>query len=101
VSPPIRAGAIVFGGALLLVALWLRWVGAPAGPVAVMTFLGLALTIGTIVESRYKSPRAGVPGAGWVETGERFVDPETGKLVTVYNCPRTGERQYRTDPNAH
>ena len=43
---------------------------------------------------------AGRPAAGpeWVATGERFVDPETGKLVTVYYHPATGERRYIAPP---
>ena len=36
----------------------------------------------------------GPPGAGWVATKERFVDPESGKLVTVFYQPATGERRY-------
>ena len=34
------------------------------------------------------------PGAGWQKTGERFVDPDTGKVVDVFYDPRSGERQY-------
>jgi len=33
-------------------------------------------------------------GAGWEATGERFIDPETGKQVTVYYDPKSGQRQY-------
>ena len=95
---PLRAGAIIFGIVLLLLAAWLWHLGAPPGTLVSLIVLGLALTVGTMVESRYKSPRAGVPGAAWVATGERFVDPETGKHVSVYTDPRTGEREYRSDP---
>jgi len=97
-TSPMRAGAIVCGVVLLLVALWLWHVGAPPGALIMPAFLGLALTIGTLIESRYKPPRPGAPRAGWVATGERFVDPETGKQVSVYSDPRTGEREYRADP---
>jgi len=43
---------------------------------------------------RYKPIQPGQPGAGWIETPERFVDPETGKNVTVYYQPSSGERRY-------
>ena len=33
-------------------------------------------------------------GTGWVRTTERFVDDKTGKTVTVYVKPLTGERAY-------
>ncbi|MEJ2216741.1 MAG: hypothetical protein P8099_09000 [Gemmatimonadota bacterium] len=33
--------------------------------------------------------------AGWQATGERFVDPGTGRLTEVYYNPDTGEREYR------
>ena len=32
--------------------------------------------------------------SGWQLTDEKFVDPETGKLVTVWFDPGTGERRY-------
>jgi hypothetical protein len=34
------------------------------------------------------------PGTGWVRTTERFIDDTTGKPITVYVEPATGERQY-------
>ena len=43
---------------------------------------------------RYKPLAARPPGPDWQMTDERFVDPETGKLVTVYFHPATGERRY-------
>ncbi len=33
-------------------------------------------------------------GPGWQRTTERFVDEETGAMVTVYVQPETGERAY-------
>lgn len=32
----------------------------------------------------------------WQATGERFMDPTSGKLVEVYYNPDTGERDYRS-----
>lgn len=43
---------------------------------------------------RYKPVARGAPGPGWERTGERFVDAESGKTITVYVEPRSGERQY-------
>lgn len=43
---------------------------------------------------RYKPLAPGVPGPGWERTSERFVDAESGRTVTVYVQPKTGERQY-------
>lgn len=43
---------------------------------------------------RYKPLAPLEPGPGWERTNERFVDAESGKTVTVYVEPRTGERQY-------
>jgi len=34
------------------------------------------------------------PGPDWTATDERFVDPETGKLVRVYYHAASGERRY-------
>jgi hypothetical protein len=34
------------------------------------------------------------PGAGWVKTAERFIDPDTGQPVDVFYNPASGERQY-------
>lgn len=36
-------------------------------------------------------------GAGWRSTDERFIDPESGKLVTVWFDSATGQRRYVTD----
>ena len=43
---------------------------------------------------RYKPVSARTPEQGWVATNERFVDPESGQLITVYYQPSTGERRY-------
>jgi hypothetical protein len=61
-------------------------------------FLGLVLIAAVLVERwRYKRLGATHPGSDWIATAERFVDPESGKLVTVYYHPATGERQYVAD----
>jgi len=56
---------------------------------------GLALTLGVIFERiRYKPQLPQRPGPGWEATGERFVDPATGRLVEVYCRRSDGERLY-------
>jgi hypothetical protein len=56
---------------------------------------GGIMVFGIIYEHyQYKPVVTKGPGAGWVRTNERFVDDKTGKPVTVYVQPVTGERQY-------
>jgi hypothetical protein len=43
---------------------------------------------------RYKPLTSSRPGPDWIPTDERFVDPVSGKLVTVFYKPTTGERRY-------
>ncbi len=53
------------------------------------------MTLGVLCERRGDTPvQSRAPGPDWVETGERFIDPETGKAVAVFHHPRTGERRY-------
>ena len=53
------------------------------------------ILIGTVFDRViYKKTQALPPGAGWVRTPERFVDDATGKPITVYVQPASGERQY-------
>jgi hypothetical protein len=52
--------------------------------------LGLAL----LFERRGYHPRAKDP-ASLRPTGERFVDPTSGKMVEVWEDPATGVREYR------
>jgi hypothetical protein len=66
-------------------------------PAATLAGWAAILAIGLAVERwRYRRLDAAPPpqSAGWQTTGERFVDPETGRLVTVYFHPATGERRY-------
>jgi hypothetical protein len=56
---------------------------------------GLVLLFGLAMERwRYKPVTRPRPGPDWVQTNERFVDPESGKLITVFYQPSTGERRY-------
>lgn len=88
----VRAFLVIVGVCALLFGLYmLRFIGLGALPPIIA---GIVLLLGTIFEGRYR-PRIHANAAGWQATGERFVDPASGKLVDVYYNPATGERQYR------
>lgn len=56
---------------------------------------GLVLTLGILLE-RWRYVRNVNRNKGrWQSTGERFVDPTSGKLTEVYYNPETGERDYQ------
>ncbi len=90
----MRTIVAVIGG--LLAASALVMASLCVFPAAIMFAVWAAIfLIGLVVERwRYKGLAATPPGPDWQRTDERFVDPETGKLVTVYFHPRTGERRY-------
>ncbi|HEX7370296.1 MAG TPA: hypothetical protein VF284_08480 [Rhodanobacteraceae bacterium] len=86
----------IIGALLLSVALIALLVGG-----ALMLFLpqliigGLILVVGLAIERwRYKPIGNGKPDPRWTDTGERFVDPETGVLTAVYFDTAKGERHY-------
>jgi hypothetical protein len=82
-------GGVFAAGALVLAALRCY---PPAGILALWAAI---LLVGLAIERwRYKKLTAAPPGPDWQRTDERFVDPETEKLVTVYFNPATGERRY-------
>ena len=84
----VIAGLLIAGGIALVML-----VVIPAG-IALIGW-GVLLLIGLLIERwRYKPLSGRNPGPDWTATGERFIDPETGKLVAVYFHPRTGERRY-------
>ncbi|HVX03978.1 MAG TPA: hypothetical protein VHA71_02545 [Rhodanobacteraceae bacterium] len=56
---------------------------------------GLFLIVALAIERwRYKPVQSQSPDPRWTDTGERFVDPETGVLTAVYFDPSKGERHY-------
>lgn len=64
-------------------------------PAFVFLCWGVLIVVGVVFERfRYKRLARAMPGPGWEKTSERFVDDETGKPVTVYIQPATGERTY-------
>ena len=90
----------VIGGVLLAIAAVTLLVGG-----ALVVFLpqliigGLLLVGGLAIERwRYKPVRDERPDPRWTDTGERFIDPETGALTAVYFDPANGERHYLVGP---
>jgi hypothetical protein len=91
----LRAALLVIGFALLAGAAAFAYAGCGLGPTLRLALPGFLLIATVLFERwRYKHLASGRPGPEWVETDERFVDPESGKLVTVYSHPSTGERRY-------
>ena len=84
----IALALLLIGGGVALIA---RGIGPPGWQAL---GFGLLLGIGTLFERwRYRGPKAS-PAARWQRTGERFLDPTSGKPVEVLYDPATGERRY-------
>jgi hypothetical protein len=90
----LRTALYALGGLSISGAAVLALLGC--GPAAIgLAGWALVLIVGLLIERwRYKPLAERSPGPDWTITDERFVDPETGKLVTVYYHPPTGERRY-------
>jgi hypothetical protein len=89
----LRIVLIVVSGVVFAAALVADGV---AGPMFVPPTIVAGLVFaGFLFENRhYKRLLDRAPGPGWQATSERFVDPDTGKTVTVFFNPATGERRY-------
>jgi hypothetical protein len=62
---------------------------------AIYLVVGGAVLAGSIVlERKGYQPRVDHARGRWQRTGERFVDPSSGRLVEVRYNPDTGERDY-------
>jgi hypothetical protein len=97
-SAAVRGVLLLIAGLLLAGGGALAMLGAVPAAVG-LTAWGLILIVGLVIERwRYKPLAERSPGPDWTATDERFVDPETGKLVTVYYHPATGERRYVAVP---
>jgi hypothetical protein len=91
----LRASLFVLGVLTLAGAVAVAGAGCALGLTLRLALPGLLLIGALLIERwRYKRLTADRPGPGWVVSGERFVDPETGRHVTVYVLPATGERRY-------
>jgi hypothetical protein len=73
--------ALLFGG---LIALGYDMLGLPPW----LLIAGGVITVGTLLERVFYKPLLrSSPGAGWQKTGERFIDPDSGKMVDVFYNP--------------
>jgi hypothetical protein len=91
----LRAAILMFGFGAMALGAYLCTKGVASG--GVQTLLGGGvIVLGTLFERwRYKNRNASRAG-DWQPTGERFVDPGTGKDVEVLYDPQSGERKYQT-----
>lgn len=90
----VRTVLAVIGAALAVVAAILAACGIVGGAIGAGVWAVILLLAALFERWQYKPLGPRPPGPDWQDTGERFVDPETGKLVTVYFHPSTGERRY-------
>jgi hypothetical protein len=97
----VRAALYAVGG-LCLLAAGLLALGGCAAAAWRIAIPGLLLILALRIERwRYQHIGDPRPGPDWTPTDERFLDLETGRLVTVYYRPSTGERRYvATDEGA-
>lgn len=91
----LRYLVIAFGVIYLAVAVWL-WLSNIGGPclVAYLIVNGIVLAGAILLERRGYRPRPRAGMGRWEDTGERVVDPKTGKVTRVLYNPVTGERDY-------
>ncbi len=89
----LRSAVVVIGAVFLVAGLSAAFVlRTPSSwPLIV---LGALLLLGTLAERVVYKPLAKEKPPGAVRTNERFIDDKTGKSVTVYTDPATGERTY-------
>ncbi len=83
-------------GSLLLLAAWVLASHPGLTPIVIyLSVDGIVILGGILFERhRYRPPLDRTRGV-WQATGERFMDPTTGRLTDVYFNPDTGERDYR------
>jgi hypothetical protein len=90
----LRTAVLIFGCLVLLLGAGLCTLGVGFGGVQTL-IVGAIFVLGTLFERwRYNNKNAPVD-ADWQATGERFVNPESGKQMEVFYDARSGERQYR------
>jgi hypothetical protein len=91
-----RRLALVVGAILGIcgIALWLN-----GGGPFLLVFAAIVL-ITALLEPIYGRANGAPRGIGWRPTDERFIDPESGKLVTVWFDPASGERRYVSNDEA-
>jgi hypothetical protein len=93
----LRQGIIAFAVLLLAADLVLfLTLGALPGLIGLGCWAGINLLAILIERSRYKKILDHPPGDGWKASSERFIDPASGRAVTVWE-DRSGRRAYVAD----
>ncbi len=88
----LRTGALIAAAGLILAALITIASGQFAAWIVVVE-VGAGIVLILFERARYL-PRTRAR-TGFEPTDERFIDPTTGREITVYFNPTTGERDYR------
>lgn len=90
----LRTAVLLLSCLLIAAGAYLCTVGARFGGIQ-MLVSGVVMLLAVVFERwRYRNKQASADG-DWQRTGERFVDPESGKEVEVLYDARSGERRYR------
>jgi hypothetical protein len=90
----LRTAVLIFACLLVAVGAYLCASGVAHAGVQPLV-AGVVLVLATLFERwRYNNRNAPAQG-NWQATGERFVDPESGKHMEVLYDPHSGERRYR------
>ena len=91
-----RGWALTAGVLLAIcgIALW------AAGGGWMLLILAAIVIVTALLEPIYGRAGPRQLGGNWRPTDERFVDPESGKLLTVWFDPATGERRYVDETSA-
>ena len=91
----LRTALLIFACLLMALGAILCANGLPSVGGIQLLVGGTVILIGTLFERwRYHNRNASAEG-DWQVTGERFVDPESGRQMEVLYDPNTGERKYR------
>jgi uncharacterized membrane protein HdeD (DUF308 family) len=90
----MRKGLIVIGVLAVIAGVMALLSGLVSSSLVLVCWGGLLIIAIAVERIRYKRLESQSPGPGWQRTTERFVDEETGAVVTVYVEPETGERAY-------
>ncbi len=90
----LRRALLVIGVLCLVGGVYLLLANGPVAGAGYLIAIGGLLTAGILFERRRYRARVDRERSGWQRTGERFVDPTSGKLMEVRYNPETGERDY-------
>jgi hypothetical protein len=88
----LRTTVLIIAGIVAAIGAALILTGVTLPGIQALVMGGLVV-VGILCERRYRHDNQ-QPDGRWQATGERFVDPTSGKDVEVYYDPKSGERRY-------